>query len=93
MDFSNDTLLGVAQRLEDSHTFEDLIHREIELDQIWSRVDTLIANLQAEKPVNTEQLAAVEELAALVYEAHDLSAEGRNLEAAERLRTAMTLGY
>ena len=93
MDFSNDTLLGIAERLESSTTFEDLIHREIELDQVWSRVDTVIGNLRAARPVNHDHLAAVEKMAALVYEAHDLAAEGQNTEAAGRLRTAMMLGY
>jgi hypothetical protein len=92
-DFSNDTLLGIAERLENSHTFEELIKREIELDQVWSRVDTVIANLRATKPVNLDQLTAVEKMGALVYEAHDLAAEGLSKEAAERLREAMVLGY
>ena len=92
-DFSNDTLLGIAERLEHSDTFEELIKREIELDQVWSRVDTVIANLRTAKPVNVEHLAAVEKMGALVYEAHDLAAEGSTLAAAERLRQAMVLGY
>ena len=70
-----------------------MIHRELELDQVWSRVDTVIANLRAEKPVDQERLAAVEKLAAYVYEAHDLAAEGEGKEAAGRLRTAMMIGY
>jgi len=92
-DFSNDTLLGIAERLENSDTFEELIKREIELDQVWSRVDTVIANLRASKPVNVDHLAAVEKMAALVYEAHDLAAEGWPRAAAERLRQAMVVGY
>jgi hypothetical protein len=92
-DFSNDTLLGIAERLESSDTFEDLIKREIELDQVWSRVDTVIANLRADRTVNVDHLAAVEKMGALVYEAHDLAAEGLSKAAAERLREAMVLGY
>src|SRR5687767_12688382 len=86
-DFSNETLLGLAQRLEQSETFEHLILREMELDEIWRRVDTVMTREQNEGV----DVASLERVRKLVFEAHDLAADGNPREAANRLRQAMTL--
>lgn len=89
-DFSNETLLALAERLETSTTFQQLILREVEMDEIWRRVDTVIKD-ERERGAPPEKLAALERLHALVFEAHDLAADGEPLEAAKRLRAAMTV--
>ena len=38
-DFSNDTLIALADRLEQSTTFQELLVREAELDEIYRRVE------------------------------------------------------
>ena len=86
-DFSNETLLGLAQRLEQSESFEQLILREMELDEIWRRVDTAMTN---EQNAGLD-VAGLERVRKLVFEAHDLAADGNPREAANRLRQAMTL--
>ena len=83
-DFSNETLLALAERLEQSATFQQLILREVELDEIYRRVDTAMS-------AETEA-GALERLAGMVFEAHDLAADGHPLEAARLLRQAMTGG-
>ncbi len=90
-DFSNKTLLALAQRLETSQTFQQLILREVELDEVWRRVDTV---LQAERASGSEQraIAALERVHKLVFEAHDLAADDRPQEAAGRLRQAIAPG-
>ncbi len=92
-DFSNETLIALAQRLETSTTFQQLILREVEMDEVWRRVDTVI-KAERERADTPEALAAVKALVRvheLVFEAHDLAAEGEPLEAAKRLRDAMML--
>lgn len=86
-DFSNETLLALAQRLEQSETFEHLILREMELDEIWRRVETVMIR---ERDSGVD-VAGLERVRKLVFEAHDLAADGNPLEAARRLRAAMNL--
>ena len=88
-DFSNDTLLSLAERLEQSRTFQEFIMREVELDEIYRRVDTAVKEAY-ELDETPQAIAGLERLAALVFEAHDLAAEGEPLAAARRLRQAMT---
>ncbi len=85
-DFSNETLLALAQRLETSRTFQQLIVREVELDEVWRRVDTVLSR---ERDLGAD-VEGLEHLHQLVFEAHDLAADGRSHEAAQRLRAAMT---
>ena len=87
-DFSNETLLALAQRLEVSHTFQAQLTREVELDEVWRRVDTALKLAQETSP---GAIPMLERLFDLVFQAHDLAGEGKALEAANRLRQAMTL--
>ena len=87
-DFSNETLLALAQRLEESQSFEHQILREIELDQIWRRVDTVLRREQ-DRCTEAQALEALQRLGRLVFEAHDLAADDQPVEAARRLRDAM----
>lgn len=86
-DFSTATMLALATRLEKSSAFQELIAREIELDELWRRVETelkAIATDAAAQPAR-RRLAAVFDL---VWQAHDLAGDGRPLDAAARLREA-----
>lgn len=88
-DFSNDVLLALAERLEDSRTFQELILREVELDEVYRRVDS--AASYAEGQEGREEIAALQQVRALVFEAHDLARDGSPAEAAKKLRAAMSL--
>jgi hypothetical protein len=58
-DFSNPTLLEVADRLERSITFQAFIAREIELDEVFRRVETGIKAL-ADDPERRGDLASAD---------------------------------
>lgn len=88
-DFSNETLLALAERLESSQTFQELILREVELDEIYRRVDS--AARDAEEETDPGSAHTLQRVRALVFEAHDLASAGRPLDAARRLRAAMSL--
>ena len=85
-DYSPATLLALAGRLERSASLQELIAREIELDEVWRRVETSLKDAQEQTARRT--LRAVFDL---VAEAHDLAGEGKPLDAAARLRKAVTL--
>ena len=89
-DFSNETLLALAERLENSRTFQDLIMREVELDEVWRRVDTVLRNAD-EQGLDQQSIGTLEKLFTLVFEAHDLAGDDQPLEAAKKLRAAMSL--
>lgn len=90
-DFSNETLLALAQRLEEAQSFEQRILREIELDEVWRRVDTVLRREQ-DGCAESRALELLERLGRLVFEAHDLAAGDKPVEAAQRLREAMVAG-
>jgi hypothetical protein len=87
-DFSNDTLLALAERLEQSTSFQELLVREAELDEIYRRVETALIGAASENDAHS--VAGLQQLFQRVWEAHDLTAEGEPREAARRLRQAMT---
>jgi hypothetical protein len=89
-DFSNDTLLALAERLESSNTFQELIIREVELDEVYRRVDAAVRQSEERdaQPGEDEMLKKVRDL---VFAAHDLASQGHPLDAASRLRAAMTM--
>jgi hypothetical protein len=89
-DFSNATMLALASRLEQSSAFQELIAREIELDELWRRVDTGLKRMTREAAADGGR-ATLEAIFALVWEAHDLAGEDRPLESAARLRQASAL--
>jgi hypothetical protein len=89
-DFSNDTLLALAERLEQSRTFQELIIREVELDEVYRRVDAAVR--QSEEPgSDSGEHDALRKMRDLVFAAHDLASQGHPLDAATSLRAAMTL--
>jgi hypothetical protein len=90
-DFSERTLLTVADRLERSTTFQECIAREIELDELFRRVETGIKAMAGEAS-RREERARLEVVFSLVTQAHDLAGEGKPLEAAARLRDAVRAG-
>jgi hypothetical protein len=89
-DFANPTLLALAERLERSSTFQEVIVREIELDELWRRLETG-HKATADDPTARAPRRILEAMFGLVWEAHDLAGEGRPSEAAARLRTASAL--
>jgi hypothetical protein len=89
-DFSNATMLALATRLEQSAAFQELIAREIELDELWRRVDTGLKRMTREAAANGGR-STLEAIFALVWQAHDLAGEGQPVAAAARLRQASAL--
>ena len=89
-DFSGDTLLRLAERLERSDLPRHWILREAELDDLWRYVEAAIANERRVDP-QSPVAAQLDGLFTAVEEAHDLTGEGRTAEAAERLRSVATL--
>ncbi|HEV7665521.1 MAG TPA: hypothetical protein VGQ62_18460 [Chloroflexota bacterium] len=89
-DFSNPTLLALAVRLEHSTAFQQLIAREIELDELWRRLDTKLKTT-ADDAAARGQRATLAAVFDLVWQAHDLAGAEQPLEAAARLRQACAL--
>ncbi len=89
-DFSDASMLALAARLERSTTFQELIAREIELDELWRRVETGIKAV-ADDPSALEVRETLGTMFELVWQAHDLAGAERPLEAAAQLRQASTL--
>ncbi len=87
-DFSNETLLGLAERLETSKTFQETLLREMELDEIWRRLDTAI---RVRGDDDTQEMRVLKDMFGLVWQAHDLAGDGKLLEAAAQLRAALSL--
>ena len=89
-DFSNATMLALAARLDASSAFQELIAREIELDELWRRVETAI-KAAADDPSCAEVRRNLAAIFQLVWQAHDLAGAERPRDAADRLRQASTL--
>lgn len=89
-DFSNTTMLTLAARLDVSTSFGEIIAREIELDELWRRVDTGRKDA-ADAPGADQERQVLEIIFALVWQAHDLTGEGQPAAAAARLREATGL--
>jgi hypothetical protein len=89
-DFSNATMLALAQRLERSSAFQELIAREIELDELWRRVETGIKAI-ADDPSAVDQRRMLLAIFELVWQAHDLAGAEQPREAAVRLRQASAI--
>ncbi|MBV9582929.1 MAG: hypothetical protein JO057_30460 [Chloroflexi bacterium] len=89
-DFSNATMLALAARLERSSTFQELIAREIELDELWRRVETGI-KVVADKPSAAAERQTLAAIFDHVWQAHDLAGAEQPLAAATHLRQASAL--
>ncbi len=87
-DFSNETLLALAERLENSQTFQERIIREVELDEVYRRVDTAVRD--ALEQGDSESIETLYKVREFVFEAHDLAGDGHAPEAAKKLRAAMS---
>jgi hypothetical protein len=89
-DFSNATMLALAARLDGSAAFQELIAREIELDELWRRLETGIKAV-ADDPSAADARKTLRAIFELVWQAHDLAGASQPREAAARLRQASTL--
>jgi hypothetical protein len=89
-DFSNATLLALAERLDSSTGFQTLIVREIELDELWRRVETGMKAIATDRGARATR-HTLQAIFDLVWQAHDLAGEGRPADAAARLRAAAAL--
>jgi hypothetical protein len=87
-DFGNDTLLTLAERLEQSTRYQHYILREAELDDVWRHVETALKVAEASGD-SGPGVVELRSLLAAVMAAHDLVADGSPNEAAARLRTVM----
>ena len=81
------TLQTLVDRIARSTTLEHFIYRETELDELWRLADMAVRRDEAVGHRAPEQLAAMR---AAIHRAHDLvGMDGKPLEAAEALRTAL----
>lgn len=89
-DFSNETLLAMANRLERSSRPRHFILREAELDDLWRYVDTAVERARNQGE-GASVISELERLRGVVMEAHDLAGDGAVQAAAQKLRRAMVL--
>lgn len=87
-DFSDETLRRLVGRLEGSDTFQAGLAREVELDEVWRRVEAEVYAARG-RGAAADRVAALEALFQSVQEAHDLVGDGKPLAAADRLRQAI----
>lgn len=98
-DLSPETVLDVADRLSLSHTFEELVYRESEMDALFSLADialhsgresltTIEMGSSSTTTMDTQELIAVRDL---IFRAHDLGTENQMAEGADLLREAARL--
>ncbi|SIT48819.1 conserved hypothetical protein [Paraburkholderia piptadeniae] len=90
-DYLPETLRQIIERVENSRTFEQMIYRESELDEVWRLLDNDIAGAarNAANPAKGQNLVALREL---IIEAHDLIGnESNTVDARERLLKAVAL--
>jgi hypothetical protein len=83
-DYSPETLRSIIAHLEASTDFEHLVYREAELDAIWS-----ITGFFLRHAPNSAERSRVKLLHECAYQAHDLVADRRPLDAAAVLRTLL----
>ncbi|MGF6260414.1 hypothetical protein OKW50_005511 [Paraburkholderia youngii] len=90
-DYSPETLRQIIERVENSRTFEQMIYRESELDEVWRLLDNDIA-AEARNAANSAEGQNLVALRNLVIEAHDLVGnESNTVDARERLLKAVAL--
>ena len=83
-DYSEDTLRSIIAHLEASTTFEHFVYRESELDAVWRLIE--ISLQHAAGAAGEGEAARLQRLRDAARDAHDLVADERPLEAAQRLR-------
>ena len=89
---------AIADRLLASRSFEELVYRESEMDALFTLADIAV---KEQERARAETLAAgtdpspveqhLRSLRSLIFEAHDLSHDDQNEEAARTLRKAAEL--
>ncbi len=92
------TLEGVADRLVTSHTFQELVYRESEMDALFTLVDIAIktarhGNTIGPPPVPGALLASPDlyTMRDLIFAAHDMTHDDQTVEAAGLLREAAAI--
>lgn len=92
------TIEGVAERLLTSHTFEELVYRESEMDALFTLVDIAIktarhGNEIGPQPDPTLPIASPDlyRLRDLIFSAHDLTHDDQTEQAASLLREAAAI--
>lgn len=83
-DFSDGTLRELIAALEVSTDFEHLIYRESELDAVWS-----IAGFAMKDEPNATRRDAIARVRDAAHRAHDLVADRRPKEAADKLKSLL----
>jgi len=83
-DSSEETLRELIAALEVSSEFEHLVYRESELDAGWS-----IAGFALKDEPNAMRREAIARLMNTAHLAHDLVADGRPREAADKLKSLL----
>lgn len=99
-DLRPETIEGVAARLVDSFSFEELVYRECELDALWTLCDIALemATLRSRgqhtgrwEAVPVDDEANLVRLRSMFEQAHEFAVGARTHEAAEILREAARL--
>ena len=92
------TIEGVAERLLTSHTFQELVYRESEMDALFTLVDIAIktarhGNEIGPPPDPTQLIASPDlyRLRDLIFAAHDLTHDDQREAAASLLREAASI--
>ena len=92
------TIEGVAERLLTSHTFQELVYRESEMDALFTLVDIAIKTARHGNtigpPPDPHALLASPDLYSmrdLIFAAHDMTHDDRTAEAADLLRQAAAI--
>lgn len=84
-DLSDDTLRQIISHLEISREFEHYIHREAELDGVWR-----LADMALKDETDERKRAWLRARLDIAMEAHDLVADSRPQDAADRLKSAIS---
>jgi hypothetical protein len=82
-DCSNETLLAVAERLEQSALPRHYILREAELDDLWRYVEATVERAR-NNGADANVMRGLERLLSIIMEAHDLAGDGATSEAAQK---------
>lgn len=88
-DFSNETLMSLADRLERSSVPRHFLLREAELDDLWRYVEAALEHARSDGSEDPRTLSNLERLMGIVMGAHDLAGDGAIKESAQKLRSAM----
>ncbi|WP_233810221.1 hypothetical protein [Paraburkholderia sp. HP33-1] len=90
-DYLPQTLRELIERVEKSSTFEQMIYRESEMDEVWRLLDNDIA-ASARQGSNTREVRNLVALRKLIVEAHDfIGNDGNTVDARDRLVKAVEL--